>query len=330
MIAEGRALRELHQQVTVKVPFCKRGPGGDARPDGRGDSGEHDPGLLGEPGAAGGGRRGDLRLVLHGPARRHLGRFRPGRRRDRRVLSRRWRHVADHRRLDSPPGARDHRGAARLRDRHRPGQGPPTDAGPSADHGGRGALPRRLGVAPRVRRVAARPGRRARHGRARTSSGWILRRAMAERHAATCASADLHARAAGAPASPAGAGCCAVAEKLRSRADRDARAAEPRPRLRLRREDRHREIEAEADGESAGGAGLAPRGEPRGGATIEATREDGCERERLETDETEEVTGVLGGHAPALRLPAAAGAGREARRRLHLGRPGSALRASHR
>ena len=34
MIAEGRALRELHEHVTVKVPFCKEGLGGDARAHG--------------------------------------------------------------------------------------------------------------------------------------------------------------------------------------------------------------------------------------------------------------------------------------------------------
>ena len=74
----GRAARARRRQG----PVLQGGPRGHARAHLRRHPGQHDPRLLAEPGAAGGRRRRHLRLVLHGPPRRHLGRL--GRRRRRR------------------------------------------------------------------------------------------------------------------------------------------------------------------------------------------------------------------------------------------------------
>ena len=160
MIAEGRALRELHEHVTVKVPFCEEGLAAthaltaDGIPVNMTLVFSANQALL----AAGAGatyvscfmgRLDDISVDSGQVVAEIVECFRAG-----------GVTVADHRRLDSPPRARDRRGTARLRDRDRPGQGAAPDAGPPPDHGGRGALPRRLGVPPRVRRVASGVGRR--------------------------------------------------------------------------------------------------------------------------------------------------------------------------
>ena len=69
MVAEGRALRELHEHVTVKVPFCKEGLEATHELTSDGIPVNMTLVFSAEPGAA--RRRGgrDLRLLFHGPPR---------------------------------------------------------------------------------------------------------------------------------------------------------------------------------------------------------------------------------------------------------------------
>ena len=94
-----------------------RGPAGHARAHLRRHPREHDAGVLGRPGDP--HRRGGrhLRLVLHGPRRRHRGRRHGGARRDRRRAARPRGPGAG--RVAAPPDARGHRRHAGLR-RRRP------------------------------------------------------------------------------------------------------------------------------------------------------------------------------------------------------------------
>ena len=132
-----------------------RGPRRHARARVRRHPGEHDARVLRRAGAA--HRRGgrDLRVLLHGPARRHLGRLRVGGGRDRR-RARPEPRGAGARGVDAPPDARGDRRAARLRGVDDPRQGAEGDAGAPAHRVGDRALRRRLEEPPRVRRVAAR------------------------------------------------------------------------------------------------------------------------------------------------------------------------------
>ena len=77
MVEEGRALAALHEHVVVKVPFSSEGLAATRALVRRGHPGEHDARVLRQPGAAVGAGGRDLRVLLHGPARRHLGRLRP-------------------------------------------------------------------------------------------------------------------------------------------------------------------------------------------------------------------------------------------------------------
>ena len=75
MVEEGRALAALHEHVVVKVPFSSEGLAATRGALRRGHPREHDARVLRQPGAAVGAGGRHLRLLLHGPAGRHLDRL---------------------------------------------------------------------------------------------------------------------------------------------------------------------------------------------------------------------------------------------------------------
>jgi len=167
MIEEGRALRELHEHVTVKVPFSEAGL--EAAHALTSDGIPVNMTLVFSPSqallaaSAGAtyvscfmGRLDDISIDSVAVVGEIVEAFRAG-----------GGHLADHRGIDPPPRARRGRGQARLRDRHGAGQGAAPDAEPPADHGGRREVQGRLGDAARVRGVAQGPrgGPRRRAGR---------------------------------------------------------------------------------------------------------------------------------------------------------------------
>ena len=276
-----------------------------------------------------GRRRGDLRLLLHGPPRRHLGRLGPGRRGDRRVLPGRRGDLADHRRVGAPPEHVDRRRPARLRDRDDPGQGAAPDARASADDAG----------AERFRKPTGSRAPSSANGCGTWSPSAPPRRAASR---AAGPGGPAVARRQGYPAR------AAMAQKLAELhlADLHELAAElgvPRFRL-LRRDELVDEIEARRAAPASwwcragAGAGRPSRSESqspsrsrsRSGARAGRGTSRSRERERLEDG------GDRGGHRSprdhpaALRVPAAERARDEPRRRLRLGFPGPPLRAAPR
>ncbi len=113
MLAEGRALAGSAPPCGGQGPLQRGRAVGHARPHRRGHPGEHDAGVLRRPGRAGRRGGGHLRVVLHGPGGRHLGRLHRGAGRDRRDPGRQ--RGAGARRLAAPSDARRHRRSAGLR-----------------------------------------------------------------------------------------------------------------------------------------------------------------------------------------------------------------------
>ena len=161
MIDEGRALRELHEHVTVKVPFCEQGL--EATHALTADGIPVNMTLVFSPNqallAAGAGatyvscfmgRLDDISVDSTAVVEEIVDCFRAGGVTSQIIAAsiRHPEHVVTAAKLE-------------LRDRHRAGQGAAADARPPAHRRRRRALPRRLGVAARVRRVAARADRSA-------------------------------------------------------------------------------------------------------------------------------------------------------------------------
>ena len=161
MIAEGRALAELHEHVVVKVPFCKEGLEAthalttDGIPVNMTLVFSPNQALLAASAGATYvscfmGRLDDISVDSGGVVAEIVECFRAGGVTSQ-IIAASIRH----------PEHVITVGAARLRDRDGPGQGPAPDARPPADHRGRREVQGRLGDPPRVRRVAARPRRGA-------------------------------------------------------------------------------------------------------------------------------------------------------------------------
>ena len=70
MIAEGRKLAKIADNIAIKVPLTWDGLKACKVLTGRGPDGQRHAVLLGQPGAAGGQGRSDVHLALHRPARR--------------------------------------------------------------------------------------------------------------------------------------------------------------------------------------------------------------------------------------------------------------------
>ena len=159
MIAEGRALKALHEHVTVKVPFS---PAGLAACRALSDEGipvnmtlvfsPNQALLAAEAGATFiscfMGRLDDISIDSAEIVKGIVDCLRPA-----------GVTLAGARRLDPPSRARHHRGQARLRGGDGPGEGAPPDARAPAHVERHREVQRRLGEPAGVRRVAARAGR---------------------------------------------------------------------------------------------------------------------------------------------------------------------------